>query len=57
MHGRVFLWRANLQNIKNKQPNALQPYRIKQENDNNGIGIQKLILDLTGRESINQINI
>lgn len=32
-------------------------YRIKQENDNNGIGIQKLILDLTGRESINQINI
>lgn len=22
MHGRVFLWRANLQNIKNKEPNS-----------------------------------
>lgn len=42
---------------KTNNQTALQPYRIKQENYNNGIGIQKLILDLTGRESINQINI
>lgn len=30
---------------KTNNQTALQPYRIKQENDNNGIGIQKLILD------------
>lgn len=29
MHGRVFLWRANLQNIKNKEPNSFTTVQNK----------------------------